>query len=45
MRDDHGLEAGADKGEINADKFPAPAADRANGSAEPGAGGGGAAGM
>jgi hypothetical protein len=44
LRDDHGMEAGNDVGAINADKFPAPAADRANGSAAPGAGGGGAPG-
>ena len=45
LRDDHGMEAGSDKGEINADKVPAPTADRANGSAEPGVGGGGGPGM
>jgi len=45
LRDDHGMEAGHDKGDINADKFPSPAADRANGSAEPGVGGGGGAGV
>lgn len=39
MRDDHGMEAGKDKGEIDSDRFPAPNADRAAGSAEPGAGG------
>jgi hypothetical protein len=39
LRDDHGMEAGNDSGTINADKFPAPAADRANGSAEAGPGG------
>jgi hypothetical protein len=41
LRDDHGMEAGADKRDIDADRFPAPAADRANGSAAPGAGGSG----
>jgi len=40
LRDDHGMEAGKDPGEIEADRFSAPAADRANGTAEPGAGGG-----
>lgn len=40
LRDDHGMEAGEDTGTIDADKFPAPAADRANGSAESGGGGG-----
>lgn len=39
MRDDHGMEAGKDKGEIESDRFPAPSADRASGSAAPGAGG------
>jgi len=38
LRDDHGMEAGTDKGAIDADKFPAPAADRASGSAAPGMG-------
>jgi len=42
LRDDHGMEPGANKGELNADKYPAPAADRASGSAEAGPGGGGA---
>lgn len=42
LRDDHGMEAGKDSGEIDADRFPAPSADRASGSAEPGVGGGGA---
>lgn len=41
LRDDHGMEAGTDRGEINADRFPAPAADRASGSAQAGVGGGG----
>ena len=40
MRDDHGMEAGNSTDDINADKFTAPAADRANGSAQPGGGGG-----
>jgi hypothetical protein len=39
LRDDHGMEAGNDEGTLNAEKFPAPTADRAAGSAEPGAGG------
>ena len=39
LRDDHGMEAGNDEGTVDAEKFPAPTADRANGSAEPGAGG------
>lgn len=42
LRDDHGMEPGKDSNELNADKFPAPPADRASGSAAPGAGGGGA---
>lgn len=41
MRDDHGLEAGSSLGDVEADRFKAPAADRASGSAEPGPGGGG----
>ena len=40
MRDDHGMEAGNSSMDIKAEKFKAPAADRANGSAAPGAGGG-----
>ena len=43
LRDDHGMETGTDQMTTNADKFPAPAADRASGSAEPGPGGGGGA--
>jgi hypothetical protein len=39
MRDDHGMEAGNNTEDVNAEKFTAPAADRANGSAEPGGGG------
>lgn len=39
MRDDHGMEAGNSELDINSDKFTAPAADRANGSAEPSGGG------
>lgn len=42
LRDDHGLEAGSSSADIARSKFTAPAADRANGSAEPGTGGGGA---
>lgn len=41
MRDDHGMEAGSSAMDIADEKFKAPAADRANGSAAPGAGGGG----
>lgn len=44
MRDDHGMESGKDKFTVDAERFPAPSADRASGSAEPGAGGGGGAG-
>lgn len=40
LRDDHGMEPGKDSAETKADEFPAPAADRAAGSAEPGPGGG-----
>jgi len=40
LRDDHGLAAGEDSSSIAADKYPSPAADRANGSAAPGGGGG-----
>lgn len=40
LRDDHGMEAGSSPQDLEADKFTAPAADRANGSAEPGVGGG-----
>lgn len=39
LRDDHSIAAGEDRGEIDADKYPAPTADRANGSAAPGGGG------
>lgn len=42
MRDDHGMEAGSSPQDLEADKFTAPNADRAAGSAEPGMGGGGA---
>lgn len=42
LRDDHGIEAGKDKADLSAEKFPAPSADRASGDAGPGAGGGGA---
>lgn len=38
MRDDHSLEAGSSPDEISMDRFKAPAADRANGSAAPGGG-------
>jgi hypothetical protein len=38
LRDDHGMEPGANKGDVNADKYPAPAADRASGSAQAGGG-------
>jgi hypothetical protein len=41
MRDDHGMEAGKDKFTVDAERYPAPSAERASGSAEPGAGGGG----
>lgn len=44
LRDDHGLEAGSDKGTLDAEKYPAPAAARAAGSAEPGVGGAGGGG-
>ncbi len=44
MRDDHGMEAGSSSRDVNSDKFAAPAADRANGSAQASAGGGGGAG-
>lgn len=40
MRDDHGMEAGNSSLDISSDKFTAPAADRANGSAQASAGGG-----
>lgn len=43
LRDDHSMEAGNDKGTLDAEKFPAPTADRANGSAAPGGAGGGGA--
>lgn len=39
LRDDHSMEAGEDKGELDADKYPAPSAERASGSAEAGPGG------
>lgn len=42
LRDDHGMEAGKDSSDVNSEKFPAPPAERAQGSAEPGAGGTGA---
>lgn len=42
MRDDHGMEAGSSPQDLEAEKFKAPNADRAAGSAEPGVGGGGA---
>jgi len=41
LRDDHGLEAGASLGDVEAQKFVAPPAERAAGSAEPGPGGAG----
>lgn len=40
MRDDHGMEAGNSPMDVSDEKFTAPAADRANGSAQPSAGGG-----
>jgi len=39
MRDDHGMVPGQDKQSVDDERFPAPAAARASGSAEPGAGG------
>jgi hypothetical protein len=39
MRDDHSMEAGNSAMDIDDSRFTAPAADRANGSAEPGTGG------
>jgi len=39
MRDDHGMEPGKSPDELAADASPAPAADRANGNAQPGPGG------
>lgn len=39
MRDDHAMEAGESKLDIDSDKFTAPPADRAQGSAAPGGGG------
>jgi hypothetical protein len=36
LRDDHGMEAGEGSSDVAADKFKAPPADRAQGSAEPG---------
>lgn len=39
MRDDHGLVPGQDKQSVDDERFPAPPAARASGSAEPGAGG------
>ena len=44
MRDDHGMEAGNSSMDVSDDKFTAPAADRANGSAQASAGGGGGGG-
>lgn len=41
LRDDHGMVAGESEGEVQADRYPAPHADRSEGSAAPGAGGGG----
>jgi len=38
LRDDHGMEAGKDSDELAADRFPAPNADRAAGSAQAGGG-------
>jgi hypothetical protein len=38
LRDDHGMEPGEDKAEVNAEKYPAPPADRASGSAQAGGG-------
>ncbi len=43
LRDEHGMEAGTDKASLDSERFPAPNADRANGSAEAGMGGGGGA--
>jgi hypothetical protein len=40
LRDDHGMEAGTGKRDVDAERFTAPAADRANGSAQAGGGGG-----
>jgi hypothetical protein len=40
LRDDHGMEAGKDSNELSAERFPAPNADRAAGSAQAGGGGG-----
>jgi len=42
MRDDHGMVPGQDRQSVDDDKFPAPPAARASGSAEAGPGGGGA---
>jgi hypothetical protein len=39
LRDDHGIEPGYDKGQLDAEKYPAPVADRANGNAESSGGG------
>lgn len=39
LRDEHGMEPGKNSGDLAADKFPSPAADRANGSAQAGGGG------
>jgi hypothetical protein len=44
MRDDHGLVPGMDKQSVDDERFPAPPAARASGSAEAGPGGGGAGG-
>ena len=39
LRDDHGMVPGQDKQSVDDERFPAPPAARASGSAEPGAGG------
>ena len=41
MRDDHGMVPGQDKQSVDDERFPAPPAARASGSAEPGTAGGG----
>ena len=41
MRDDHGIVPGMDKGAVDDERFPAPPAARASGSAQAGPGGGG----
>lgn len=43
LRDDHGMVPGQDKQSVDDEKFPAPPAARASGSAEAGPGGGGGA--